>query len=519
MSKLRPETEAKLSEYVGSFYSDPYGFVMAVFPWGEPLLPDGSLNPLASKAGPEPWQREMLEAIGRHIEENNVLLSMGLDPMVWRSAVASGHGVGKSALVAWLHYFFMSTRKRTRGVTTASTQFQLEDKTWPELAKWHGLAINKHWFEWSATSFYYKQSAEDERKNYMITAATVSEQKTEAFAGLHNEGRTVVVFFDEASGVLPKVWEVSEGALTDGEAFFFAFGNPTRPDGEFADCFDKHEGMYWTRHVDAREVSHTNKNAINDIIKKYGADSDEAKVRVYGQFPDTSFNGFIGVDIANDAAQRVLVSDSSAGLIMSIDVARFGDDETVIGFRQGRDARSRPLKNFKGLSTMRVVDIACEEANREKPDIIVIESTGPGAGVIDRLRQLGYRVHEVHPGSQSKEPDKYFNKRAELWSKMRDWLFEQGCIPEDPVMFKQLTTILYTLDRHEQRTKMEPKQDMKKRGLSSPDRADMLALTFAVKVPNRDARFRRGGMGHNSMAVLHDDPLGDGGYAAQGGLY
>ncbi len=509
MSKLKPETEAKLAEFIAEFYDDPYEFVMNVFPWGEPTLPDGSFNSLASKTGPEPWQRELLEAVAEHVRENDELDLMGLDPQVWRSAVASGHGVGKSAIVAWIIYWVMSTRRDTRGVVTASTQFQLEDKTWPELAKWHQLALNKHWFEWTATSFYFKPYPEDQRKNYMITAATVSEHKTEAFAGLHNEGQTVIVIFDEASGVLPKIWEVAEGALTDGEGFFFAFGNPTRPDGEFADCFDKHADMYHHWHVDSREVSHTNKNAINDILHKYGIDSNEAKVRVYGQFPTQSFNGFISVDIVNGAAERELTQDLGAGLIMSVDVARFGDDQTVIGYRQGRDHRSIPSKSFKGLNTMRIAEICMEEANRYKPDVIVIESTGPGAGVIDRLRAKGYRVHEVHPGAQSKEPDKYFNKRAELWSKMRDWLWEQGCIPDDPELFKQLTTILYTLDRHEQRTKMEPKADMKKRGLPSPDKADMLALTFAVTVPRRDMRVGGHGVASNSTANLHDDPLSE----------
>lgn len=509
MSNLNPTTEAKLAAFVAEFYDDPYGFVMAVFPWGDEFLPDGTANPLSEKEGPEPWQRDILLAIGEHIRENGDRLDIGIDMEVWRSAIASGHGVGKSAIVAWLIYFLMSTRRDTRGVVTASTQFQLEDKTWPELAKWHALAINAHWFEWTATSFYFKPYPEDKRKNYMVTAATVSEHKTEAFAGLHNEGKTVFVIFDEASGVLSKIWEVAEGALTDGEGFFFAFGNPTRPDGDFADCFDEHADMYYHKHVDARDVSHTNKNALSDIIHKYGADSDEAKVRVYGQFPVQSYNGFISTDIVTAAQERELVSDRGAALVMAVDVARFGDDESVIGYRQGRDHRSRPSKHFKGLSTTRLAEIVAIEANREQPDIIVIESTGPGAGVIDNLRDKGYRVFELHPGAQSRQPEKYVNKRAEIWALMRDWLFEQGCIPDDPELFKQLTTILYTLDRHEQRTKMEAKADMKKRGLSSPDRADTLALTFAVTLPRRDVKFGRAGMGHNSGAVLHDDPLGN----------
>lgn len=502
---LSPQKEAELAEFIGSFYADPYGFVMAAFPWGLPELPDGSENPLKEKTGPEPWQKELLDQLGEHIRNNMVLTGIGLAEMVWKSARASGHGVGKSAMVAWLICFFMSTRVDTRGVVTASTQFQLEDKTWPELAKWYNLLINKHWFEWTATGLVFAAYPEDKQKNYKVTAATVSEQKTEAFAGLHNEGKTVIVIFDEASGVHGKVWEVAEGALMGrGEKFFFAFGNPTRPDGEFADCFDKHAHLYNTAHVDSREVSQTNLNAVRALIEKYGEDSDEIKVRVKGQFPSQSFNGFISVDTVNDAIGRELTADSGAGLIMAIDVARFGNDSSVIGFRQGRDARSRPFKKFKGLSLVKLADIAMMEADIHRPDAIVVEATGVGAGLVDIMRDKGYKITEIHPGAAALSPDLYINRRAEYWSMMRDWLYEEGCINEGESLFKQLTTILYSLDRHEQRVKLEPKEEMKKRGLESPDEADTLALTFAVRVARRDRNLMRS-QGNRQAAITQYD--------------
>jgi hypothetical protein len=478
---------------------------MAVFPWGEPTLPDGSRNPLAERRL-EDWQVEELKALGDHIKRNVVLQSMGLDMEVWRSAMASGHGVGKSAYVAILIYFFMSTRVDTRAAVTASTQFQLEDKTWPELSKWHNLAINKHWFTWTATTFSFAAYPDDKRKNYRTTAATVSDDNTEAFAGLHNEGRTIFVIFDEASGVTPKIWEVVEGALTDGEAFFFAFGNPTKPDGEFADCFDKHTHMYRTRNVDSREVSFTNKNALADTIKKYGEDSDEVKVRIRGMFPLQSFNGFIPVDAVRDATGREFLPDYGAALIMAVDVARFGDDTTVIGYRQGRDAVSIPMKSFKGLKTTKVTELVAIEADIHRPDAIIIESTGPGAGVIDQLRDRGYKIIEVHPGSAAVKYELYANKRAEQWAEMREWLYDTGCISDDPELYEQLTTILYRLDGHGQRIILEAKADMKKRGLKSPDKADMLALTFATKIARRD-RNRDYGARKRNLAKLQEDPL------------
>lgn len=486
MSNLNINTEIAIAQFVAGFYDDPYGFVMGVFPWGQATLPDGSENPLKDHTGPEDWQEEELKALGVHIKNNIMLREMGLEMLVWKSAIASGHGVGKSALVAWIILFLMSTRTDTRGVVTANTAFQLEDKTWPELGKWHNLMINKHWFNRSASGLVFAAYPEDRQKNYKTTAATVSEENTEAFAGLHNEGKTVFIVFDEASGIAPKIWEVSEGALTDGEAFFFAFGNPTRPDGAFADCFDKYAHLYRTRNVDSREVRHTNKTALQGIIDKYGIDSDEVKVRVLGVFPSQSFNGFISVDIVKDAQCRELVSDSDAALIMAIDVARFGNDRSCIRYRQGRDARSIPTKTFKGLTITKLAEIAMRDADIHKPDAIVVEATGVGAGLVDIMRDRGYKVVEVHPGAAANKHELFINRRAEYWSEMRDWLAEEGCIDPSDDLFTELTTILYSLDRHEQRLKLEAKEEMKKRGLPSPDNADTLALTFAVRIARRD---------------------------------
>lgn len=509
MALYSPKTEADLAAAIAEYYGDPYGFVLFVFPWGDRTLPDGSPNPLANKDGPEPWQAEFLIELGNHIRENAALIGLGLERFVWRSAIASGHGVGKSALVAWVIIFLMSTRVDTRIGVTANTQKQLEDKTWPELAKWHNLLINKHWFTWTATSYFFAQYPEDKRKNYMATAMTVSEHNTEAFAGLHNEAGTVAILFDEASGINAKIWEVANGALTDGEGFMFAFGNPTQPDGEFADCFDKYADMYYLRHVDARSVRHTNKTALNDIIRRYGPDSDEAKIRVYGQFPTQSYNGFIGMTAVEDCFKRDLVIDNDAGLIMAIDVAHMGGDEIVFGWRQGRDARSRPMQAYRFLRTEQIVELAMRLIGLTKPDIVVIEAIGPGIGVIDGLRARGVKVIEVYPGARALNHQMFFNRRTECWGLMRealDWL----CLDEEPVLFQQLTKIQYKLDRHEQRIQLESKEDYKTRtGLSSPDRADTLALTFAVTAVRRDQNKARAANDQNSrnVAITEYDPL------------
>lgn len=507
------ETERKLAETVAEFYDDPYGFVMFAYPWGEPTLPDGSFNPLHNKKGPEPWQRDLLRALGEHIRENVQGKSFGLDYAVWRSAIASGHGIGKSALVAWLIQFFMATRRDCRGAVTANTAAQLETRTWPELARWHRVFMLKHWFEWTATQYYFKQYPEDQRKNYMFTAATVSEHNTEAFQGLHNENSAVVVIFDEAGGLFSKLWEVAQGALTDGEPFFFAFGNPTQPDSEFANCFDKHADMYHLRTVDSREVSFTNKQQIADMIRMYGEDSDEVRVRVKGDFPRTAHDGFFGYDVIRAAQERQVEHDPMAPLIMAVDVARFGRDKTVIRFRRGRDARSIPPVKLQGKDAVYVANIIQREYDRYRPDALVIESTGPGSGVIDILRDRNYKVHEVHPGAKSDMAGHYHRKRDEMYGRCRDWLVEEGCLPTDePELIEQMNKIRYGMDRFESAIIVESKDDYKKRtNLTSPDDMDSLVLTFGVRVARRDRNLDFQPNGRQSNEYIHEyDVMGYG---------
>ena len=172
---------------------------------------------------------------------------------------------------------------------------------------------------------------------------------------------------------------------------------------------------------------------------------------------------------------------------MAVDVARFGPDQTVIRTRQGRDARSRRPIKVQGKSTVEVARIIATEYSIVRPDALVIESTGPGAGVIDVMRDWGYKVLEVHPGANSSIPEHYYRKRDELWGLMRDWLIDEGCIADEPALIEQLAKIQYTLDRADQKIKIEGKDDyMARTLLSSPDEADSLILTFGVRLARRD---------------------------------
>ena len=456
---------------------------MFAYPWGQ------AGTPLEHMPGPDQWHLRLFQDLADHVRNNLLRHDIGLQLEQWYSATASGHGVGKSACVAWLIQWLMATRPDTRGTVTANTENQLVTKTWPELGKWHAMSIVKDWFVWTATQYYYRRYPEDRRKNYCITATPWSPETTEGFAGLHNAGGSVVLIFDEASAVPDKLWEVAEGALTDGEGFFFAFGNPTRTTGRFYNAVHKDRALWHTYNVDSRNVRITNKNQLDRMIKQYGVDSDVVRVRVRGLFPKGSSNGFIATEVVEAAAFRNVVQDPGAALVLGLDVARFGDDKTVAQFRQGPDARSIPTYQWSGLDTMQVAAKVSDLIDYYKPDSVVIEGGGPGSGVIDSLRSRGYKVLEIHPGGSAQDSDQFVNLRAEMWHRMREWL-QTGCLNDMRELHDDLAAPEYRFTEKDNKLQLESKRDMKKRGLPSPDFGDALALTFAVKVARRDAKNR-----------------------------
>jgi hypothetical protein len=207
---------------------DPYGFVLWAFPWGKP-------GTLATEDGPEEWQRAQLIRIGDKLLSGfpvGEALAEYLGVVV-EEDVSAGHGVGKSALVAWLILWAISTHPDTRGVVTANTETQLQTKTWAELGKWHNLFTARELFRFTATAIY--SSDKSHERTWRIDAIPWSEKNPEAFAGLHNQGKRILVIFDEASAISDIIWETTEGALTDRatQIIWCRYGNPTKTSGEF----------------------------------------------------------------------------------------------------------------------------------------------------------------------------------------------------------------------------------------------------------------------------------------------
>lgn len=460
------DARAALAADIGALTHDPEAFVLYAFPWGR--------GELAGCEGPDAWQRAVLREIGA------TLRGGGEGARAVREAVASGHGIGKSALVAWIMLWALSTCPDARGVVTANTEAQLKGKTWAELAKWHRLCLCGDWFDCTATALIAREPGHE--KTWRMDMAPWSERNTEAFAGLHNQGRRVLLIFDEASAIPDIIWEVSEGALTDTdtEIIWCAFGNPTRNTGRFRECFGRFRHRWNTHQVDSRSAAMTNKAQIAEWITDYGEDSDFVKVRVRGVFPGAGERQFISGEVVEAARGRRLSEDmyAHAPRIMGVDVARHGDDSSVITRRQGLYCAPQLVYRDLGLTTL--AGIVAREAEAWRPDRIFVDGVGVGAGVVDMLTDWGLPVTDAQSGAAALNPRKYRNRRAEMWAALREWL-ARGAIPDDAALAADLTGVEYGYTVGEA-LQLEKKSDLKKRGLASPDRADSLALTFYAPV-------------------------------------
>lgn len=292
-----------------------------------------------------------------------------------------------------------------------------------------------------------------------------------------------------------------------------AMRNPTRTGTRFHGCFHGQRHRWMTRRVDSSTCQITNKAQIDQWAHDYGRDSDFFKVRVLGEFPSRSSLQFIGRDLVQDAATRDLPSARGETVIIGCDIARFGDDSTVLYFRQGRDARTYPPIKLKGADTMQVASRIAEQANFFRSAghhvLVAIDGGGVGGGVIDRLRAIGHEVDEVQFGSRALDPRKYAQRRSELWGLMRDWL-KVGAIANDQELLDDLTGPEYGFTSTEQ-IQLEKKSDMKARGLSSPDVADALAITFAVTppLPGEDALPYGNHNERDRLAVLDFNPYAE----------
>ena len=478
MNQLTQEEADVLIQTLAEFRYDPVGFAYWAFPWGEP-------GELEAYEGPLQWQIDVLQAVKDGIVDISTAI---------RIARTSGHGIGKSALVSILIIWAMSTCAGAKCVITANTDTQLRTKTHPEVSKWFRLFIGNPLFKLSATAMY---AADPEmEKEWRADFIPWSEKNPAAFAGLHNKGKRILIIFDEASEIADIIWETILGALTDRdtEIIWAVFGNPTKTTGMFRECFEggRFAQRWNSKTISSLSVEITNHEELQAIIDDWGEDSRTARVRVLGRFPQEDGSSFISRERAEAAAEREVPYDAMEPIVIGCDVARFGDDYTIIYPRQGLDAKSREIEIYQGLDTMAVAAKCVAAMRRHGARSIFVDEGGLGAGVVDRLRQLDAPVVGVNFSDKAKEipgteGESFTNHRAEIWGAMRNWL-KLGCIDGEvstlsgvsgkTSLIEELIGPQYELDAKD-KIKLESKKDMKRRGVASPNIADALAVTFS----------------------------------------
>lgn len=429
------------------------------------------------KMDPDDWQADVLRDLADHP----------------RVTVRSGQGVGKTALEAGAILWFLTCRPYAKVIATAPTMQQLYDVLWAEVAKWLNDSLIKDLLKWTKTKIY--MIGDEER--WFATAKTAT--KPENMQGFHEDHMLIVV--DEASGVSSAIMEAILGTLSGWDNKLLMCGNPNNLEGVFYDSHTSDRDRYKSHKVSSYDSKRTNRENIDMILEKYGVDSDVARVRVFGEFPKGSMDSLISLETAELASQsKISTSEYNKPSVIHIgvDVARFGDDATVIFPR----VHNKALKytKYHKQDTMKTTGQVLKRAKQllaefpsAKKVIIKVDDTGVGGGVTDRLNEvvtdekLPFEIVPVNNGSSSTD-EYYDNLGTQMWGELKE-LLEQNMtnhvqgksavieFPNDQSLIKQLSVRKYIMTSRG-KMRLESKQDMKKRGQDSPDIADALVLAY-----------------------------------------
>lgn len=428
------------------------------------------------EGGPAQFAREVLgaEPYGWQEEASRGLVERR------RVSVRSGHGVGKSALEAWSVLWFLYTHFPAKVPCTAPTSHQLFDILWAEIAKWHQVLKERHpalagWIGRSSERIWLEQAPMES----FAVARTSRPEQPEALQGFHSENLLFVI--DEASGVADEVFEVAEGALSTPGAYVLMCGNPTRMSGYFFDSHNKMRASWKSMKVSAVDVPSVSRDYIADMAKRYGELSSIYRVRVLGEFAGSE-DGVIPLEWVEASKGRDIKAFGDA--VWGVDVARFGADRTALAKRR-KNTLLEPIRSWQGKDTMQTAGMVKLEYDSAvmKPTAIFVDVIGIGAGVVDRLREMGLPAVGVNVAESPSVEDRYARLRDELWFKAREWFEGRDvAMPEDDDLIAELTLPTYKI-LSSGKIQVESKDEMKRRGVTSPDLADAFCMTFAQGVP------------------------------------
>jgi hypothetical protein len=441
---------------------------------------------------PDAWQADVLAAF----------------PKNQRIAMKASKGCGKSTVLAWLAWNFLATRLHPKVAVTSISADNLSDGLWPEMAKWQAKSeFLKAAFQWTKTRIF----AKDHPEQWWMSArswskSSDSSQQANTLAGLHAD--FLLFILDEVGGIPDAVMAAAEAGLSTGiETKIIMAGNPTHLEGPLYRAATTERHLWHLVEITSdpdnpKRTPRVSAQWAREQIEKYGKDNPWVLVNVYGQFPPNSLNTLLGPDEVTAAMRRHLTQDQYdfSQKRLGIDVARFGDDSTVIFPRQGL-AAFKPIEMRNARSNEVAARIAQAKGKWESELEFVDDTGGFGSGVIDSLIQAGHSPIPINFSSKAMDP-RYLNKRAEMWFLMAEWVKRGGALPNVPELARELTTPTYTFQNG--RFRIEEKDQIKERLGHSCDYADALALTFAI--PDMPKTLRIPGTEFRPSAPKEYDP-------------
>lgn len=413
-------------------------------------------------AEPDTWQHEVLTALG-HGQT--------------RISIRSGHGVGKSTCLAWIMIWFLLTRFPVKIVVTAPSAPQLFDALWSELRAWLGK-LPAAWLsllDIQSDSIALKARPDEA----FISARTSRAESPDSLQGVHS--RNVMLVVDEAAGVPEQVYEAAGGSMSTPGAITILAGNPTRTTGMFWRTHTLEAQRWFCKRVSSLDSPRVDPAYAQEIAERRGIESNAYRVRVLGEFPLAEGDTLIPAVLVEDAMRRPAEIDDMAPEIWGVDVARFGTDQSCLIKRKGFTVLEPP-RRWTGFDTMQLTGAIVAEYQRQEsapPGAIVVDAIGLGAGVADRLRELKLPAIDVNVAESPSAGGQFVRLRDELWQATRDWFDNRTVsLPWDDVLRDDLCAPRYGFSS-DGKLKIESKDQLRSRGVPSPDSGDSLCLTFA----------------------------------------
>lgn len=417
--------------------------------------------------------------------------------------------------LAWVAWNFLATRPSPKIAATSITSDNLSDGLWAEMAKWmHRSPFLKENFEWLKTRIVYKHKPE----TWFMSARTWPKTgdpraQADTLAGLHAD--YLLFLIDEAGGVPDSVMAAAEAGLSTGiETKICIAGNPTHLSGPLYRACNQERHLWHVQEIsgdpdDPKRATRIKIDWARNTIAKYGKNNPWVLVNVFGKFPPSSLNSLVGQEEVRDAMNRVHLEHefSWSQRRLGIDVARFGDDSTLIFPRQGLCAF--PPVEMRNANTLEIsARVQTAKAAWGSEAEFVDDTGGFGGGVIDNLQSAGHDPVAINFSSRASDP-RYFNLRSEMYFRMADWIKRGGALPDIPELVAELTSHTYTF--HNGKLKLDSKAMVKEAIGRSPDHADALALTFAwPDLPTETMEQRIMGAKSGGQKVLSEyDPLED----------